>query len=224
MEIFFFSKPLDVCALYMTTANVGKLDPRAVRCIFVGYSATQKGYVYWSPVERRRFVNMDVTFYELEPYYSSEATSPFEDSLDTGGMRQEGENSSDGERRTVTMSVGGSSRLLELDFARVEPEVEWIEPEGGRTQARGKPKVERIEPEGGRTQAQGESRYGEVYVRRKKQNEGAMPIVPHVPSLLSLPTLTLETPTPSTSNEEYTGDMISLPTPPTPLSVRMTPR
>ncbi|XP_078167255.1 uncharacterized protein LOC144562006 isoform X2 [Carex rostrata] len=199
MEIFFFSKPLDVCALYMTTANVGKLDPRAVRCIFVGYSATQKGYVYWSPVERRRFVNMDVTFYELEPYYSSEATSPFEDSLDTGGMRQEGENSSDGERRTVTMSVGGSSRLLELDFARVEPE-------------------------GGRTQAQGESRYGEVYVRRKKQNEGAMPIVPHVPSLLSLPTLTLETPTPSTSNEEYTGDMISLPTPPTPLSVRMTPR
>ena len=67
--------------------NVGKLDPRAVKCIFVGYSGTQKGYVCWSPVERRLFVSMDVTFRELELYYSLEVTSPFGDSLDTGGMR-----------------------------------------------------------------------------------------------------------------------------------------
>ncbi|WVZ82886.1 hypothetical protein U9M48_030094 [Paspalum notatum var. saurae] len=29
--------------------SVGKLDPRAVKCIFVGYSSVQKGYKCWSP-------------------------------------------------------------------------------------------------------------------------------------------------------------------------------
>jgi hypothetical protein len=33
----------------------------------VGYSGTQKGYVCWSPVERRLFVSMDVIFRENEP-------------------------------------------------------------------------------------------------------------------------------------------------------------
>ena len=169
-----------VCFVHDNRPNVGKLDPRAVRCIFVGYSATQKGYACWSPVERRMFVSMDVTFHELEPYYSSEATSPFEDSLDTGGMRREGESSGDGERRTV--SVGGIGCPILEDSAVVEPKKD--------NSARIEPEVERIEPEDGRTQAQGELRYGEVYVRRKKQNEGT---VPPVPSPLSLPTPTLET-------------------------------
>ncbi|XP_020245422.1 uncharacterized protein LOC109823557 [Asparagus officinalis] len=34
-----------------------------MKCIFVGYSATQKGYVCWSPVEKMHFR-------ELEPYYT----------------------------------------------------------------------------------------------------------------------------------------------------------
>jgi len=49
--------------------SVGKLDPRAVKCIFVGYSQSQKGYTCWCPTERRLFVSMDVTFRESEPYY-----------------------------------------------------------------------------------------------------------------------------------------------------------
>ena len=49
--------------------SVGKLDPRAVKCIFVGYSSVQKGYKCWSPSERRLFVSMDVTFRESEPFY-----------------------------------------------------------------------------------------------------------------------------------------------------------
>jgi Reverse transcriptase (RNA-dependent DNA polymerase) len=75
--------------------------------------------------------------------------------------------------------------------------------------------VKRNEPKGGRTQAQGESRYGEVYVRRKKQNEEVVLTVSLVSSLLPLPTPTfetptptLETPTPSTSDSEYTGNII----------------
>jgi hypothetical protein len=78
--------------------------------------------------------------------------------------------------------------------------------------------------EGGITQAQGESRYGEVYVRRKKHNEEVVPTVPLVPSLLLLPILTFETPTPSTSDLEYTCDIIHLSTPTIPLLVRRTPR
>jgi hypothetical protein len=78
----------------------------------------------------------------------------------------------------------------------------------------------RTEPEIGGTQAQGELR---VYTRKKKQNEEVVPTMPLVPSLLSLPPLTPETSTPSTSDSEYTSDMIPL-SPPTPLSIRRTSR
>jgi hypothetical protein len=69
------------------------------------------------------------------------------------------------------------------------------------------PDHERAEPENGGTQAQGELR---VHMRRRKQNEKALPTVPLVPSPLSLPPLTPETSTPSTSDSEYTGGMILL--------------
>jgi hypothetical protein len=51
-----------VCFVKDNRPSVGKLDPRTVKCVFVGYSATQKGYVCWSPVEKRLFVSMDVHF------------------------------------------------------------------------------------------------------------------------------------------------------------------
>lgn len=60
-----------VCFVKDNRPALGKLDPRSVKCIFVGYSDTQKGYVCWSPVERKLFVSMDVTFREHEPYYDA---------------------------------------------------------------------------------------------------------------------------------------------------------
>lgn len=48
--------------------SAGKLDPRAIRCIFLGYSSTQKGYRCWSPAEKRFFVSMDVTFWEMNHF------------------------------------------------------------------------------------------------------------------------------------------------------------
>jgi len=53
--------------------SVGKLDPQAVKCIFVGYSCGQKGYKCWSPSERRMFVSMDVTFRESVPFYGEQS-------------------------------------------------------------------------------------------------------------------------------------------------------
>jgi hypothetical protein len=206
-----------VCFVQDNRPNVEKLNLRVVKCIFVGYSRTHKGYVCWSPVEKRLFMNMNVTFRKLEQYYSSEAISPFGDSLDTRGMRREGESNSDGERRIV--NVGGVGCPIRKDSVVVEPKKEdltMVEPEKENSTVV-EMEVERNEPEASRTQAQGESRYGEVYVRRKKQNEEVVSTVSLVPSLLPLPISTLKTPIPSISNSEYTSDIIFLSTPPIPL-------
>jgi hypothetical protein len=42
-------------------SNVEKLDPKAMKCVFVGYSATHNGYICWDHVERL-FVSMNVIF------------------------------------------------------------------------------------------------------------------------------------------------------------------
>ena len=72
--------------------SVGKLDHRAIKCIFIGYSSRQKGYKCWSPTDRRTFVSMDVTFRESEPFYGGESDlSGLFQGLDHLGDAQEGE-------------------------------------------------------------------------------------------------------------------------------------
>jgi hypothetical protein len=72
--------------------NVGKLDPRAVKCVFVGYSPTQKGYHCWCPSERHFFVSMVMTFCEYEPYY--ESANDTGTTLSSPEVEQEGESNS----------------------------------------------------------------------------------------------------------------------------------
>ena len=38
-----------VSYVHIHTQNHGKLDPRAVKCVFLGYSSTQKGYKCYHP-------------------------------------------------------------------------------------------------------------------------------------------------------------------------------
>ena len=52
--------------------SVGKLDPRAVRCIFIDYASSQKGYQCWDLIGRKIYASMDVTFREHEPYYTTQ--------------------------------------------------------------------------------------------------------------------------------------------------------
>lgn len=40
----------------------GKLDPRAIKCIFIGYASDKKGYKCYHPLSRRVYISMDVTF------------------------------------------------------------------------------------------------------------------------------------------------------------------
>ncbi|WVZ58981.1 hypothetical protein U9M48_009193 [Paspalum notatum var. saurae] len=75
--------------------SMGKLDPRAVKCIFVGYSSMQKGYKCWNPSERRLFVSMDVTFRESESFYGEKTDLSFMsefNSVESDEARREGEN------------------------------------------------------------------------------------------------------------------------------------
>ncbi|PNX87893.1 hypothetical protein L195_g043993, partial [Trifolium pratense] len=46
-----------------------KLDPCALRCIFLGYATHQKGYHCYNPSTKRTYVTMDVTFLESETFF-----------------------------------------------------------------------------------------------------------------------------------------------------------
>ena len=46
------------------------LDPRARKCIFVGYADFQKGYRCYDPLTDTMHVSLDVSFHESGPYFS----------------------------------------------------------------------------------------------------------------------------------------------------------
>lgn len=48
----------------------GKLDPRAVKCVFIGYLSTQKGYKCFHPPTRKYYTSSLVTFVQEESYFT----------------------------------------------------------------------------------------------------------------------------------------------------------
>ena len=60
------------CVCYVNDLSPGydKLNPRSTKCVFLGYSTTQKGYRCYSPVLRRYFSSADVTFVKSLSYFS----------------------------------------------------------------------------------------------------------------------------------------------------------
>ena len=48
-----------------------KLEPRALKCVFVGYAQHQKGYRCYHPSTHKLYVTLDVVFQEDKMYYST---------------------------------------------------------------------------------------------------------------------------------------------------------
>ena len=68
------------CFVRDVRPQVSKLDPKSLKCIFVGYSRVQKGYRCYYPTLRRYFVSIDVTFFETTSFsLSSPVPSQRED-------------------------------------------------------------------------------------------------------------------------------------------------
>ncbi|KAG8492401.1 hypothetical protein CXB51_009724 [Gossypium anomalum] len=51
------------CPAYAHVDN-GKLEPRSIKCVFLGYKASVKGYKLWCPENRKVVINRDVVFDE----------------------------------------------------------------------------------------------------------------------------------------------------------------
>ena len=46
-----------------------KLEPRAVKCVFIGYGVNQKGYRCFDPIHNKLYTTMDRDFFESSYYY-----------------------------------------------------------------------------------------------------------------------------------------------------------
>ncbi|CAL9008198.1 unnamed protein product [Prunus brigantina] len=63
------------CFVHIQSSHRDKLDPRAVKCIFMGYSSSQKGYKCYNHNSKKLIVTRDVKFDETTTFYSKSPES-----------------------------------------------------------------------------------------------------------------------------------------------------
>ena len=57
------------CYVHIQTVHRDKLEPRAVKSVFLGYSSSQKGYKYYNPHNGKVGISRDVRFDEYAPFF-----------------------------------------------------------------------------------------------------------------------------------------------------------
>ena len=69
------------CTAYAHVDN-GKLEPRAVKCVFLGYGSGVKGYKLWNPETQKVMVSRNVVFNESVMFVDSSSTDTLSVSSD----------------------------------------------------------------------------------------------------------------------------------------------
>ncbi|XP_010473967.1 PREDICTED: uncharacterized protein LOC104753406 [Camelina sativa] len=67
-----------VCFVFIPRELRNKLDAKSTKCMFLGYSTTQKGYKCFDPANNRIFVSRDVKFLENQGYFERRDWSDLE--------------------------------------------------------------------------------------------------------------------------------------------------
>lgn len=63
------------CFVHNISPGLDKLLARSIKCVFLGYHRSQKGYRSFPPTLNRYFISADVSFFELVPYFEFVSTS-----------------------------------------------------------------------------------------------------------------------------------------------------
>ncbi|WZZ03311.1 hypothetical protein YC2023_089232 [Brassica napus] len=68
-----------LCFVLKPGEMINKLEARSTKAVFIGYSATQKGYKCYDPIARRVLVSRDVKFLEDRGYYEEKNQEDLKD-------------------------------------------------------------------------------------------------------------------------------------------------
>ena len=65
------------CPAYAHVDN-GKLEPKSIKCVFLGYESNVKGYNLWYPETKKIIISRDVIFYETTMLHDSSSRDSYD--------------------------------------------------------------------------------------------------------------------------------------------------